>query len=150
MCRIISSLFRSQKNTLTNTTSKVVVNHFNAPDVLLYIIDPKIYFTNNICDLPDIQFRTLTTSKKELTGKGSNKLKNIIYPIYKGNHHFTAYQELIPYEYIEEGEVESLCCNCLRKIREINNDYEGRLACKSCRFDCSRTHNIKLKKLNTI
>jgi hypothetical protein len=146
---LISMLFAIQKNDLTNTRN-VVVNHFNAPNVLLYIIRPQIYYSNSVCDLPNIQFRTLTISIRELTGEGSNKLKNIIYPIYKDNHHLSAYQELIPYKYIKKETEESLCCNCLRQIREINNDFNGRLACKSCWKDCNRGYYKKLNRLDNI
>ena len=145
-----SRLFSIQKDNLTNTAKNVIVNHFNATNVLLYIIEPHIYYSNGVCDLPNIHFRTLTISVKELTGKGSDKLIYIIYPIYKDNHHLNAYRELIPYEYIKKQSVESLCCNCLRQIRDIKNDFDGRLACKSCWMNCNRGYNIKLDRLNTI
>lgn len=136
------------------TSDRVRVHHTNAKNVLQYAIDPSLYFKDDVLNQPWLSFRTITLTEEELNfnigEEGGSKKKRIpiIYAVNENKDHdyWCVYKPLIPYEYLKKGEIKKLCCNCLRQIREINNDFEGRLACKSCWINPHREIGIKLKK----
>jgi len=147
------SLFDYQEKRML-TSDRVRVNHTNGENVMQYVINPSYYFKEDVLTQSWLSFRTLTFTEEELnfyTGEeGGNKDKRIpiIYAVNENKDHdyWCVYKPLIPYEYLKNGEIKKLCCNCLRQMREIRNDFKGRPSCKSCWINPCREVGIKLNK----
>jgi hypothetical protein len=136
----------------TLTSDRVRVNHTNAKNVIQYVINPSYYFKEDVLTQSWLSFRTLTLTEEELNfhtgedGGSSKKRIQIIYAVneFKNHEYFRTHKRLIPFEYLKKGEIEKRCCNCLRQIPEINNDFDGRKCCKSCWINPLREVGINL------
>jgi hypothetical protein len=136
----------------TLTSDRVRVNHTNAKNVIQYVINPSYYFNQEVITNNTLTFRTLTLTEEELNfhigedGGSSKKRIQIIYAVneFKDHDYFRTHARLIPFEYLKKGEIKKLCCNCLRQMREIENDFIGRRCCKSCWMNSLREVGINL------
>lgn len=146
--------FVDQFKRLTSKDRVEIKHNHNDHD---FIYNYKFYFCRDVIERVEeceyLTFETATITERQYNNyknfcdEGSErKMVNVIYAVnnYKDHKYFATINELVPLTKTYKNERRKLCVECNIMFPKINNNYESRLACKSCFMDKEiRTHSVK-------